>query len=240
MKRIAVIFAGGVGARMNNSKTPKQFLEWNGRPILIQTLDVFEKTESIDGIVLACKAEWIDYTQNLIKETGLQKVLSIVPGGESALDSQYNGLAEAKRLFPNEDVTVLIHDGVRPLVDKATIERNIESVETKGSAITVTPAIETVMVTDNGSINRILNRSECLMAKAPQSFKLDDILSVHDRAKEEGTHNFIDSASMMMHYGYTLYPVLGETENIKITTPSDYYMFTGIIKNRELGGLQDE
>lgn len=240
MKRIAVIFAGGVGARMNNSKTPKQFLEWNGRPILIQTLDVFEQTDLIDGIVLACKAEWIDHTQNLIKEDGLQKVLSIVPGGESALDSQYNGLAEAKRLFPNEDVTVLIHDGVRPLVDKATIERNIESVETKGSAITVTPAIETVMVTDNGSINRILNRSECLMAKAPQSFKLDDILSVHDRSKAEGTHNFIDSASMMMHYGYTLYPVLGETENIKITTPSDYYMFTGIIKNRELGGLQDE
>ena len=240
MKRIAVIFAGGVGARMNNSKTPKQFLEWNGRPILIQTLDVFEQTDLIDGIVLAYKAEWIEHTQNLIKEAGLQKVLSIVPGGESALDSQYNGLAEAKRLFPNEDVTVLIHDGVRPLVDKATIERNIESVETKGSAITVTPAIETVMVTDNGSINRILNRSECLMAKAPQSFKLDDILSVHDRAKAEDTHNFIDSASMMMHYGYTLYPVLGETENIKITTPSDYYMFTGIIKNRELGGLQDE
>ena len=79
-----------------------------------------------------------------------------------------------------------------------------------------------------------------LMAKAPQSFKLDDILSVHDRSKAEGTHNFIDSASMMMHYGYTLYPVLGETENIKITTPSDYYMFTGINKNRELGGLQDE
>ena len=231
MKRIAVIFAGGVGARMNNSKTPKQFLEWNGRPILIQTLDVFEQTDSIDGIVLACKAEWIDHTKNLIKEAGLQKIVSIVPGGDSALDSQYNGLTEAKRLFPNEEVTVLIHDGVRPLVDRETIERNIESVETKGSAITVT---------DNGSINRILNRSECLMAKAPQSFKLDDILSVHDRAKAEGIHDFIDSASMMMHYGYTLYPVLGETENIKITTPSDYYMFTGIIKNRELGGLQDE
>ena len=75
MKRIAVIFAGGVGARMNNSKTPKQFLEWNGRPILIQTLDVFEQTDLIDGIVLACKAEWIDHTKNLIKEAGLKKVI---------------------------------------------------------------------------------------------------------------------------------------------------------------------
>ena len=95
------------------------------------------------------------------------------------------------------------------------LNENIESVESKGSAITVTPAIETIMVTQDGSINRILNRNECLMAKAPQSFRLDDILSVHDRAKDDGIHDFIDSASMMMHYGYTLYPVLGETENIK-------------------------
>ena len=78
MKRIAVIFAGGVGARMKNSKTPEQFLEWNGRPILIQTLDVFEQTKTIDGIVLACKVEWIDHTKQLIEKEGLQKVLSIV------------------------------------------------------------------------------------------------------------------------------------------------------------------
>ncbi|MFQ9506538.1 MAG: 2-C-methyl-D-erythritol 4-phosphate cytidylyltransferase [Veillonella sp.] len=205
---------------------------------MIQTLDVFEQTDSIDGIVLACKAEWIDHTKTSSKRLVYKNCIHC-SRWRQCLDS-HNGLAEAKRLFPNEEVTVLIHDGVRPLVDKATIERNIESVETKGSAITVTPAIETVMFTDNGSINRILNRSECLMAKAPQSFILDDILSVHDRAKAEGIHDFIDSASMMMHYGYTLYPVLGKTENIKITTPSDYYMFTGIIKNRELGGLQDE
>ena len=102
--------------------------------------------------------------------------------------------------------------------------------ESKGSAITVTPAIETIMVTQDGSINGILNRNECLMAKAPQSFRLDDILSIHDRAKDDGIHDFIDSASMMMHYGYTLYPVIGETENIKNYNTSDYYMFTGIIK----------
>ena len=80
MKRIAVIFAGGGGARMNNSKTPKQFLEWNGRPIFFKNLVVFEQTDSIDGIVLACKAEWIDHTKNLIKEAGLQKIVSIIPG----------------------------------------------------------------------------------------------------------------------------------------------------------------
>lgn len=241
MKRIAVIFAGGVGARMKNSKTPKQFLQWNGKPILIQTLEVFERTESIDAIVLACKEEWIDHTKQLIADAKLSKVVSVVAGGATALESQFNGLLETKRLYPDEDmVTVLIHDGVRPLVDSMTIERNIESVEKNGSAITVTPAIETVMVTQGKAIHRILNRDECLMAKAPQSFRLDDILHVHEQAKRDGLYDFIDSASMMMHYGYELYPVMGTSENIKITTPSDYYMFTGIIKNRELGGLQDE
>ena len=221
MKRIAVIFAGGVGSRMKNDKMPKQFLEWNGKPILIQTV---------------CKADWMDYAKALIAKEGLQKIVSIVSGGETALDSQYNGLLEVKRLYGVNDITVLIHDGVRPLVDRSTIVRNIRSVETKGSAITVTPAIETVMVTDDGEIKTILNRQQCLMAKAPQSFRLVDILSVHDTSIAEGIHDFIDSASMMMHYGYPLYPVWGEPENIKITTPSDYYMFTGILKNRESGG----
>ena len=87
---------------------------------MIQTLDVFEQTDSIDGIVLACKAEWIDHTKNLIKEGAWFTKICIHCSRwrPSALDSQYNGLTEAKRLFPNEEVTVLIHDGVRPLVDK--------------------------------------------------------------------------------------------------------------------------
>ena len=110
--------------------------------------------------------------------------------------------------YHNRSVSYTHLDVYKRQVDNSTIERNIESVESKGSAITVTPAIETVMVTQNGSINRILNRNECLMAKAPQSFRLDDIISVHNRAKDEGIHDFIDSASMMMHYGYTLYPCL--------------------------------
>lgn len=91
-------------------------------------------------------------------------------------------------MYGVDNVTVLIHDGVRPLVDSSTIVRNIRSVESKGSAITVTPAIETVMVTDDGEIRTILNRQQCLMAKAPQSFRLGDILSVHDTSIAEGIH----------------------------------------------------
>ena len=230
---VALIFAGGIGSRMG-SDTPKQFLEWNGKAIIIHTLNVFENHSEIDAIVIACKEDWIDYTRQLIEKEEIKKVVSIVPGGATALDSQFNGLKEIKRLYPNEKVAVLIHDGVRPLVDAATVKRNIDSVWENGNAITVTKAIETVIkIDEEGSVQEILNRDYCRMAKAPQSFKLDDIIATHKKAIAEGKHDFIDSASMMIYYGHTLHTVMGEPENIKVTTPSDYYMFLGISKNRE-------
>lgn len=230
---IALIFAGGIGSRMGN-EMPKQFLEWNGKAIIIHTLNVFENQPDIDEIVIACKENWIDYTRELIYKEGIQKVVSIVPGGETALDSQLNGLREIKRLHPSEEIAVLIHDGVRPLVDAGTIKRNIESVWKYGNAITVTKAIETVISIDaEGAVKEVLNRDFCRMAKAPQSFKLNEIMDAHEKAIREGKHDFIDSATMMIYYGHTLHTVMGEPENIKITTPSDYYMFLGISKNRE-------
>ena len=233
---VALIFAGGVGNRMG-SETPKQFLEWNGKAIIIHTLNVFENHTNIDAIVIACKEEWIDYTEKLIRKEKFKKVVSIVPGGVTALDSQFLGLKEIKRLFPQENVAVLIHDGVRPLVDAATIKRNIDSVWKNGNAITVTRAIETVIkIDEGGSVQEILDRDYCRMAKAPQSFRLNDIITTHEKAINEGKHNFIDSASMMVYYGHKLYTVMGEPENLKITTPSDYYMFLGISKNKEGSG----
>lgn len=235
---VALIFAGGIGSRMG-SDTPKQFLEWNGKAIIIHTLNIFESHPNIDIIVIACKEEWIDYTGELIRKEGIKKVVSIVPGGATALDSQFNGLKEIKRLFPEDEVAVLIHDGVRPLVDAATVTRNINSVWKYGNAITVTKAIETVIkIDEEGSVKEILNRDSCRMAKAPQSFKLDDIITAHEKAIAEGKHDFIDSASMMIYYGHTLHTIMGEPENIKVTTPSDYYMFLGISKNRKGQGAK--
>ena len=233
---VALIFAGGIGSRMGND-IPKQFLEWNEKAIIIHTLNVFEIHPEIDAIVISCKEDWIDYTQKLIEKEGIKKVVSIVPGGTTALDSQFNGLKEIKRLYPKDKIAVLIHDGVRPLVDAATVKRNIDSVWKFGNAITVTKAIETVIkIDEEGSVEEILNRDYCRMAKAPQSFILDDIIEAHEQAIAEGKHDFVDSASMMIHYGHTLHVIMGEPENIKITTPSDYYMFLGISKNREEQG----
>ena len=109
-----------------------------------------------------------------------------------------------------------------------------------GSCITCIPATETLIVKQADDALEIPSRADSFIARAPQSFRLIDIITAHRRSLAEGKADFIDSCTMMSHYGYKLGTIIGPMENIKITTPSDYYMFTGIIKNRELGGLQDE
>lgn len=229
---IAIIFAGGIGQRMNSKTRPKQFLELHGKPILVYTLEQFENHPEIDKIILVILESWIQYCSELIERYHIKKVAAVVAGGETALQSQRNGLIKAKELFGN-DAVVLIHDGVRPLIDEITISKNIDSVKEHGSAITVTPAIETITIkSETGEIGQIIERSKVEIARAPQSFYLSDILDAHKRAAEEGLE-FIDSASMMRHYGYNLYPVEGLPENIKITTPNDFYTFRALVDARE-------
>lgn len=231
---IAVIFAGGTGQRMNMASKPKQFLELHGKPIIIYTLEYFQKHSQIDGIVVVCLESWIDYCENLLKKYQIDKVLKIVPGGNSGQESIFNGLEAAHQISDNEQDIVLIHDGVRPLINEALITNCIASVKKHGNAITVSPAIETILLkTEDGDIGNILKRSECEMAKAPQCFYLNDIYSCHLKAKAAGKDDFIDSASLMQYYGYKLNAVEGPLENIKITTPADFYIFRAIMDARE-------
>lgn len=230
---IAVIFAGGTGHRMNTKTRPKQFLELHGKPILVYTLEQFQRHGQIDGIVVVCVEGWLDYCSDLIKKYDLDKVAAVVAGGSTGQQSIFRGLCKAEELYP-VDVVVLIHDGVRPLIDGGTISGAIACVREHGSAITVSPVMETVTVkAGDGEIGQIIDRDQCQMAKAPQCFYLRDILSAHHRANEQGKTNFIDSASLMRWYGHPLHTVEGSLENIKITTPTDFYLFRAIMDARE-------
>lgn len=232
MSNIAIIFAGGTGKRMNTRSKPKQFLELHGKPLLVYTLEQFNNHPDIDGIILVILDSWISYCKELVERFRLDKVKAVVSGGETALQSQYIGLQKASELFSSDSI-VLIHDGVRPLIDDETISRNIKSVEINGTAITVTPAIETITVkTETGEVGEIIERSKVEMARAPQSFYLKDILDAHQKAEKEGAL-FIDSASLMQHFGHKLYTVEGSPENIKITTPNDFYTFRALVDAKE-------
>lgn len=231
---IAVIFAGGVGSRMHSKQRPKQFLEMYNKPIIIHTLEHFERHPMIDAIVVVCVEGWMDYLRELLYKFRIEKVQKIVPGGATGQLSIYNGLCAAKELAGQQQAIVLIHDGVRPLIDDKLITDNIHSVEKHGSAITTAVVKETVLVVkEDGSIDYVPSRSHSRIAKAPQSFYLEDILAAHQRALAEGQDNFIDSCTMMQHFGKRLYLVDGPDENIKITTPQDFYSMRAILEAKE-------
>lgn len=227
MKNIAIIFAGGSGKRMNTATRPKQFLELNGKPIIIYTIELFDLHTQIDGIVCVCIESWIPYLEEQLKKFEINKVGAIVPGGETGQDSIYNGLVAAHKIY-GDDCNVLIHDGVRPLITGQTISDCVNTVTEKGNCITCVPATETLVVKKEDGTLEMPTRANSFIAKAPQCFRLMDILEAHHKAHKNGRHDFIDSCTMMSYYGHQLNTIIGPMENIKITTPIDFFIFKAI------------
>lgn len=232
MKNVAVIFAAGVGKRMNTVSRPKQFLELNGKPVIIYTLEIFDNHPSIDGIVVVCVESWIPFLKKQLKKFEINKVVDVVPGGNTGQLSIYNGLVAAEKHYGGE-CNVLIHDGVRPLITEQTITDNIDMVNREGNCITCVPSIETFIVKQEDGTLNIPPRKDSFIARAPQSFCLKDIIAAHRRALAEGCDNYIDSCTMMSHYGHTMHTVEGPMENIKITTPTDFFIFRAMVQVHE-------
>lgn len=230
---VAIIFAGGVGKRMHSKSTPKQFLELHGKPIIIHTLEVFQRTQEIDAICIACLENYLDYMWKLCSKYDISKVKWVVAGGDTGQRSIFNGLS-AVYSDCGGNVVALIHDGVRPNISSELIIDNINSVKLYGNAISCSHATETPAEIDQKqNIVCVFDRKNAVIAKAPQSFWLEDIYQAHLSAKKQGLEEFIDSASMMRYFGYTLHMVECPWDNIKITSPSDFYIFRAILEAKE-------
>ena len=226
---IAIIFAGGAGVRMG-AGIPKQFLEINGKPIIVHTLDLFESHPEIDKIYMAVLKDYIPYMKKLINKFNISKVEDIVAGGETGQDSIYNALSRAREDNPDDSI-VLIHDGVRPSVTYDTISRNIQGVKDKGNAITCTPCFETILMSTTGDkVETVPYRKDTFAAQAPQ-----DILAAHEivRQKESRYDNLVDSCTLIKSIGKDAYMVEGNRGNIKVTTPEDVYMYRALIQYHE-------
>lgn len=231
---IAIIFAGGSGKRMHTKDKPKQFLLVHGKPIIVHTIEKFQYHEEIDGIIVSCIESGIPYMEEMKYRYRLDKIGKIVPGGSTGQMSIYNGLKAAAEVYGTEGNIALIHDGVRPLINNQLISDNIASVKEHGSAITVTKAKETViLVDDDGHVCDVPSREHSRNAQAPQSFWLKDILEAEEKAISNGITNAIDSCTLMRQYGKELSVVIGPYENIKITTPEDFYTFRALYDAKE-------
>ena len=236
-KNIAIIFAGGSGVRMGAGK-PKQFLEVDGRPIIIHTLDIFEEHPAIDEIYIACKEDYIDKLKKLVSRYEISKVKKIVPGGTTAMDSAYNALSAAKE-NNDDDAIVLIHDGVRPCIDASLINEVIEKARETGAVATCTPLFETPVISKGGEIvEETPLRADCYTAQAPQSFFLGEIISAHEKIRKTNPEykGIVDSCTLMKTLGHDVAIIKGPRSNIKVTTPEDIYIFKAMLEYR---GTQD-
>ena len=232
VKNIAIIFAGGVGSRMG-SEIPKQFLQVYGKEIIIHTLEKFQYNDNVDLIYVGCVEEYIHDFEQMVQKYHITKIPvdGIIPGGTSGQDTIYKVLKRAREDNPGDSIC-LIHDGVRPLITDDLINKCIKSVQEYGSAVTVTKAFETPIISEDGEkVKEVLPRKFVYTAQAPQSFRLDDILTAHEkiRATEEGYDNprIVDSCSLMKECGNTVHIVEGNRGNIKVTTLDDYITLLG-------------
>jgi 2-C-methyl-D-erythritol 4-phosphate cytidylyltransferase len=228
----ALIFAGGTGQRMNTRAKPKQFLELHGKPILIYTIEHFEYHPLIDDIIVVCIESYINELKHLLKLYDIRKVTTIIPGGDGGDISIRYGLDALKDKATADDI-VLIHDGVRPLINEKLITDNILKVKEKGNAITVEPVTESVVkIDENSKITEVPKRSQMFSAKAPQSFRYGDIFELYQKAHTDNVRT-IDSSHLCSIYGVDMFTVDSTPNNIKITKPTDYYIFRALFEAME-------
>lgn len=217
----ALIFAGGIGARMKSLDIPKQFIDVDGKPIIVRTLEHFSKHEEIDSIVISCIADKIDYLKGLIEMHRINKVKAVVAGGENGHQSIHNGLVEIDKYASRSDV-VLICDGVRPMLTSKLLSDCIATAREYETAVPVTPSIDSVLESPDGeTCSKSLPRKQMFITQAPQGYTMRKIMWAHDEAEKRGITNPISSSELLIELGETVRIFQGIRENIKVTTPED-------------------
>ena len=228
MANIALIIAGGSGNRMHQD-IPKQFITVNERPVIVYTLEAFEKHPEIDAIAVVCIEGWENVLWAYAKQFNISKLQYVVPGGKNGQDSIRNGVYELAKHFAPEDF-VLIHDAIRPMVSSEIISDNIRVAREYGNAITVIPCAEAMMETDDGVVSiGSYPRDRLKRTQTPQAFRIGDICDLHKRALEAGITNSVASCTLKIEMGEPVYFSAGSEKNIKLTTVEDIDIFKALL-----------
>jgi 2-C-methyl-D-erythritol 4-phosphate cytidylyltransferase len=235
---IAMIIAGGSGSRMHQD-IPKQFLTVNEKPVIVYTLEVFQKHPAVDEIIVVCIEGWEQILWAYVRQFNLTKVTAIVPGGDCGQASIYHGLKELEKTHQPEDI-VLIHDGIRPLVSEEIISDCLNKTVEFGSAITVIPCAEAMLVSeDQQNSTEIYNRDHLKRTQTPQGFHLGKLLDVHERALAAGITNSVASCTLMIEMGEQVHFSKGSEKNIKLTTVEDIDIFKALLLAKRAEWLKD-
>lgn len=226
---VALIIAGGTGQRMNQD-IPKQFLNVYDKPVIVYTMETFQKHPDIDAIVVVCIEGWKDILKAYSKQFSIDKLRAVVDGGETGQESIRKGLEAIRNKGFLDDDIVLVHDAIRPLVTLDIVSSSIATCKTHGSAITAIPCNEAMLYSiDKETSNISVNRDELLRTQTPQTFTLGKLLWAHEMAREKGITNSVASCTLMIELGETLFMSRGSEKNIKLTTIDDIEIFKALL-----------
>lgn len=226
---IGLIIAGGIGARMHQD-IPKQFLTVNDRPVIVYTMEAFQRHPGIDELCVVCVEGWESVLWAYSKQFCIDKLKLVVPGGENGQDSIRNGLFALEEGHGNNDI-VLIHDAIRPLVSAEVISDCIAKVEKFGNAVSAIPCNEAMMTTEDGSVSTgQYPRDNLKRTQTPQGFRLGRICDLHRRALKAGITNSVASCTLMAEMGERVYFSLGSDRNVKLTTVEDVDIFKALLE----------
>lgn len=232
---IAIIIAGGVGNRMGQS-IPKQFINVYDKPILFYTLEGFEKHPMIDAIELVCIDGWESVVWSYAKQYGISKLKWIVNGGALGQESIRNGVYNLEGMCSKDDI-IIIHDGIRPLVDAEVLSDVITKAERYGNAVTSMPYNEQIFVVDpndESTTTKFIPRETIRRVSTPQAYKFGLLDEKYHEAFEKGIGIYGShyTNTMMVELGVRLHFAVGSDKNIKLTTPDDLEMFKGYLNKR--------
>lgn len=222
MANIALLIAGGSGNRMGQD-IPKQFMHVDGIPVIIHTLKCFQQHPDIDSIAVVCLFGWETVLRAYANQFLIDKLKWIFPGGKTGMESIHNGIYGLKEAGCDDDDLVLIHDSVRPLLSQEIISNNIATCKAYGYAITGIQCREAILESEDGFVSSTsIPRDKLIRTQTPQTFRLSNIIKVHERAKELGIKDSVASCTLIAEVGgIDMHIVPGSEKNIKITTVED-------------------
>lgn len=228
---IAMLIAGGSGARMGQD-IPKQFLNVYDRPVIIYTLEAFQNHPNIDAIMVVCVKGWETILSAYAKQFNITKLKWIAEGGENGQSSIRNGveMLSSDSETSDEDI-ILIHDAIRPMVSADIISDCIKTCTEKGSAITVIPCAEAMLITDNREdSSALMDRNSLVRTQTPQAFPLSKLVWAHKTALDRGITNSVATCTLMVELGEKIYFSAGSEKNVKLTTTEDIEIFKALLK----------
>lgn len=231
---VALIIAGGVGKRMKQD-IPKQFIMVNDKPILLYTLESFENHPEVDAIMVVCLDGWQEILKGYAKKFNITKLKWIVAGGKTGQESIRNGV-EALKDVCSEDDTVIIHDGIRPIIDELVLSDVIVKCHQYGNAVTSLPYNEQIfIIEDEYTTKKYIPRETLRRVSTPQAYKYGKLAWAYEKAfrEEIGIYGSSYTNTMMVDLGETLHFALGSDKNIKLTTLEDLELFKGYLKMKE-------